>query len=524
MNGKFAKVRTMTLAVLFLCLLNSGVRAQDDSSSTINSIIQLPGDLSLEDHVYEDINLDGLKDLALSVSNRKKPYERSLRIYYQQDGDTGFKMEPDEIITLTTDVIAYAFADTDRNPGAEILLFTANACFGYRLQEESKGKIFKITDCEFLWQIQDPYKVFSWQKGVFDFNNDGRMDFVLPQSNGIKMFIQKEEGFVATPLLKMPSGISTNTSQIQVSRNRSNTRTGLSFDGAGDLFGAEKPEKPLVNVNHSINVPLFTDFDGDNLCDILQVSNFIYVWKQEKNEPYLQQNYIRLEIPKDISENAGDQYILDLNRDKRCDFILFARDRNTKKVFTQILIYINHKNPENEDILFDENGIPLQMIKIAGLPGKVQFEDINCDGYPDLSFITFNPDLLDQVKTLASKSIKLQFLAFINDNGKFSRNPDINEEINVLLDNKIRSEAEQGQFFIDYNKDGLLDILVRDTNNHIGLRLSGKTKNGINISNKNVWDMTIPEKSNIVYEQKDKDIKPVLLITGPAQIIHVRFK
>jgi hypothetical protein len=216
---------------------------------------------------------------------------------------------------------------------------------------------------------------------------------------------------------------------------------------------------------------------------------------------------------------------LDLNRDQRCDFIMFTRDKNAKKkVFTQILIYLNPKNSENDDTLFGHEGIPQQLLKIAGLPGKAQLEDINDDGYPDLSFITFRPDLLDQVKTLASKSIKLQFLGFFNNKGRFSRRPDISQDVHVSLSEQGNSESDQGRFLLDYNEDGLLDVLVRDTDKHIGLRLLRKTKNGIHIAKTNIWDMTIPEKARIQYEQTKNHAKPVLLILGPDQIIHVRFK
>jgi hypothetical protein len=76
--------------------------------------------------------------------------------------------------------------DSDVHPGAEILLLTANACFGYRLQEESPGRIFKIADCDFLWQMPDPKHVFSWQRAVLDFDGNGRSDVLLPQSGGFK--------------------------------------------------------------------------------------------------------------------------------------------------------------------------------------------------------------------------------------------------------------------------------------------------------------------------------------------------
>jgi hypothetical protein len=119
----------------------------------------------------------------------------------------------------------------------------------------------------------------------------------------------------------------------------------------------------------------------------------------------------------------------------------------------------------------------------------------------------------------------LQFLSFINDKkGCFSRNPDINHEFNVLLEQQNQSGIELIRFFTDFNNDGLLDVLVRDKNNHIGLHLLSKTKNVIKILNKSVWDMTIPEKADIVFEKTKSDMKDVLIITSPDQVMYVRFK
>jgi len=528
MNKRNKIFKIVMLMVISICLLDCLVAA-NESSLAISSIIQLPKGLTVQDQVYKDINLDGEKDLILSVSNKEKDFDRSLRIYYQKNNNLGFKLEPDEIITLTPDVIAFACADIDQNPGTEILLFTANACFGYRIHEENGNKIFKITDCEFLWQIPDPDKVFSWQDAIVDFNNDGKLDFLIPQAKGLKILFNKGTEFISTPLLEIP--IESVSISSNVSFNRNNNRSGFNMSADFGSRSNSVGTKPLVNVNNSVNVPVFTDCDGDQCYDIvINSSNHLYVWEQNEVEPFFSNQNEYLNITKENEEDkdtiiSNNQYVLDLDGDKYFDYILMQRDGNSKKVFTQILIYLNQKSSKDDVILFDEQGVPQQLIKIAGLPGKAQFQDINCDGYPDLSFMIFNPDLLDQVETLASRSIKLQYLSFFNDKkGCFSKNPDISHEFSVSLEEQNQSGTEPIQFLIDFNNDGLLDVLVRDKSNHIGMRLLKELKKSIKIMDKDVWDMIIPDNARILYEETSIGKNDVLIITNPDQVLYVRFK
>ncbi|MFC1761507.1 hypothetical protein ACFL6U_05445 [Planctomycetota bacterium] len=522
--------RYLFLTVVFLGCLVQGTQAGESSSRVRHSVIQLPNEIKRHDQIYEDINQDGLKDLVVATSDNEKRFARFLRVYYQQDGDPSFGLEPDAIIPLTPDVIAYACADTDPQVGSEILLFTANACFGYRLQAETLGHIYKIVDYEFLWQIPDPFRVFSWQRAILDVDGDHRADIFMPQSEGLRILLRQESQFVLTPLLTNPGDDSGNTSNVRVDKDQSGTHISFGFEGMGHLFGGSTPNKPLVKVRHAVHVPLFTDWNGDRKHDIVtQTSNYLHVWQQESQEVFQEEPHLSLELPldddgKERYDFSRAQYVLDVNRDERCDFILVTRDRNAKKLFTQILIYINPENPETDGPLFGREGIPQQLIKVAGMPGKAQLADINCDGYPDLSFVLFRPDLLDQVKTLASKSIKLQFLVYFNNKGRFSKTPDITQDVYVSLQEQGNSEFDQGRFLVDFDGDGLLDVLVRDKNTHVGLRLLKKTKNGIHITKANVWEMPIPERSQLVSASTKNDSESVLLIVGPSQIIHVRFK
>ena len=518
--------RRLILPVLCAaCLLAQVSFAQDQTSGTVNSFIQIPSTLKLKDQIYHDLDQDGLSDLILSVGHHETQYKRFLRIHHQQSGDSGFDMEPDEIIPLTPDVIAYACGDIAPDPGAEILLFTANACFGYRLGKQGRDALFKVVDHEFLWQLPDKDHVFSWQKAMLDFNDDDQVDLCLPQADGLSIRLQDRFNFTGAAHLQVPEDrVRRDSQQVQVDKIESRLTISLGFKGSGALFGNNGNSESLVNVRHSTHVPLFTDFNGDALYDIVaQTKRHLYVWAQGSSQAFQTEPTLSLEVPKDKDANpdldiAANQYVVDLNQDNRCDFILCTKDRTSKKLFTQILVYINR-----EDGLFDEQGMPQQLIKIAGLPGKAQLEDINGDGYPDLSFVTFRPDLLDQVKTLASKSIELQFLAYFNDRGRFSRRPDLTQNVYVSLDGKGYSEAEQGRFLLDFDGDGLRDLLVRDTSTHLGIRLLRKTRHGIQILKTFAWEMTMPSNAHIVHERTHTD-QPVLLIVGSDQIMHVRFK
>ncbi len=527
MKRSFLYFKILVVVVLFS--VGTEVQAQDAVGIT-HSVIQLPTELKLEDQIYEDINQDGLKDLALATSHRDRRFVRSVRIHYQQASQPRFRNEPDHIIPLTRDVIAYACADTDPHPGAEILLFTANACFGCRIQKESRNRIYKIVACDFLWQLPDPHHAFSWQGGVLDFDGDGRIDLLLPQSDGLKVLIQKETGFMPAPLLAVSKDRQINRSNVRMDNDQSGRRLTIGFEGASRFFGTDKRPKPLVSVHHDVGVPLFTDWNGDRRYDILtQTSSHMYLWQQGSQETF---THTPLDIPLPIDDHqdtgmvdiTNKQYVLDLNGDSCCDFILFTRDRHSKKrLFTQVLIYINHRDKEDRHALFGDQGMPEQLLKIAGVPGQAQLTDINGDGYPDLSFVTFRPDLLDQVKTLAAKAVKLQFLAFLNYRGRFSSKPDLTQDVYVSVDEQENSNTDQGRFLVDFNGDGLLDVLVRDTKTHIGLRLLRKTKKGMQISKTDVWDTTIGEKARLLYEHTQNPSDPVFLIAAPDQLIHVRF-
>lgn len=508
--------------IVWLCLLGPGYLVQAADSENLLSIIQLPKELQLRDQTYRDINDDGLTDLILSVGHRETPFKRSLRIYCQQRSRPCFALEPDEIVPLTPDVIAYALAETDPSVGQEVLLFTAQACFGYRLQGQRDQRLFKMVEGEFLWQLPDKNHVFSWQDAILDIDGNGTDDIFWPQAGGFCMVLQHDHHFEMTPWMSMP------LVQQEDTRKPGEIRLEVDFKELGQTFGLAARPGPLVQASQSCRVPLFTDFNGDGRLDVIaQAPENLSLRLQSNAAALFSETAVTIPLPLEEGDerrlsSTSHRSVVDLNRDGRCDFVLVSKNRRAKNLSTQVLIYMNKPEAHVRQALFGPEGMPDQFMKLSGLPGDVQIVDINGDGYPDLSFPVLRFDLLDKVKTMTSRSIEFQLLVFLNRKGRFQRIPDLMQDMSLSLEDNMESEGQLGRFVVDYNGDGLLDALQRVSDDRLGLRLLRQTKKGLSLAKPLAWDMAVESEAKVIPVGLEQD--PVLLVVQSDQIMQVRFK
>ncbi len=509
-------LRSITLgSLVLLCLIIPTVRAED-----LVALIQLPQEWKLRDQTYGDLNADGLEDLVLSVGHRDTEFKRALRIHYQRTTPPYFAMEPDEVVTLTPDVIAYALADVDSNPGREVLLLTAAACFGTRLSSPSGERLFKLADCDLLWQLPNKDTAFSWQDAVLDINGDGREDVFWPQSGGFRVLLQSDDGLRVTDWRATPRV------QNEDTRAPGEIRVSVDFKDLGTTFGLAAQPGPLVEAFHSCRVPLFRDFDGDGCLDLLtQTPKELSLWRQNAGDPLFPEGPATLTLPLEEGADASvvsatHHALVDLNNDGRCDFVLVSRVRHSKQLSAQLLIYLNEPAADETEALFGSDGMPDGFMKLAGLPGTLQVVDINGDGYPDLSLPVIRFDLLDKVKTVTSRSLDFQWLVFLNQQGRFNRQPDLMQDMTLSIEDQ--SDGALGRFVTDYNGDGLLDVLVRVSESRLGLRLLRRTKTGLSLAEPLAWEMAVDPEAKVILTGPGDD--PVLLIVQSDQIMQVRFK
>jgi hypothetical protein len=148
---------------------------------------------------------------------------------------------------------------------------------------------------------------------------------------------------------------------------------------------------------------------------------------------------------------------------------------------------------------------------------------VNGDGLPDLSLATFRPDLIDSIRSSASKTIDLGFHVFLNRNGSFAVRADLNGHL-VLRARKLEQARAflSARFFADVTGDGLKDLLVQDSRSSLVILAPKRRPRGLELGSEPIWKLSwdgfgllrIPEDSGETRE---------LLIILRDQILHVSF-
>src|SRR5262249_46778503 len=86
----------------------------------------------------------------------KRGAARELRIHLQRP-DGSFAPEPDRLVALKSDIVAFAIADVRAEPGAELLFFTASSCFSYSTAVEGfAGDARKLFSWDLPLDLPDP--------------------------------------------------------------------------------------------------------------------------------------------------------------------------------------------------------------------------------------------------------------------------------------------------------------------------------------------------------------------------------
>ena len=193
-----------------------------------------------------------------------------------------------------------------------------------------------------------------------------------------------------------------------------------------DLEQDAIPLSPEIEILAERMIPADLDNDGDlDIVLIDQSSNQIHILENLGDTSF----ELTTQSPIQVGDSPRDVAIKDINGDAIPDIVVLAREVLPSAIFrTEV------------DVLLNVGGLQYSSParhRISGEPFALAIGDLNADGIPDIAVTTFNPPSVILFPGL--------------ENGQF---------IDPFL--LVAGADPRGLGLIDFNEDGLLDIVVAD--------------------------------------------------------------
>jgi hypothetical protein len=497
--------------------------------------VALPKGFVVLDALLADVDGAGGDDLVIAraaLTDEGKGMRRSLTVHLDRDGR--LSAEPVRTLDLPADVVAYLVADVHDDPGAEIVLLNARGAFAWRTRADAKPPIVRLFETDFLWQVPDDGEVFAWQSAARDLDGDGLVDLCLPEPFGFRVGLQRRDesgasegksGFPDVRRLEVPAP---GTDSVLVERGaggrsgqararRRGREVSVGFDEEGLSF--EENQGPLLSIFEVTPAPQLVDWDADSDLDLVaHTAEDVLVWENLGGGPggFEAEPTLRLKAPVvrdegrmlDVSFSA---HTVELDGDGRIDCVIFAGDKRSKDVRTQGLVFLRGPEPE-EAPLFGAEGVPSQVLVLAGFVASPRFPDVDGDGLDDLVVTVLRPDLIDAVRAASTERIDAQLYVYLNQGGRFSRKPDLEHSLSFSAD----SSEYAVRFVSDVDGNGLLDLFVRDDvgdgRGRLSVRRTRRERERLTIVEKPLWELTVGEDARLVFPERDAVNKGILVI------------
>lgn len=499
--------------------------------------LQSEADWKPVDALVAQIDGEGEPEVLVVSSSRSKVGARRVEVWKLGTGAATLA----KAVDLTPDVVAIATGDVLPAVGEELVLFNAGGAFALS-PLAAKPQAERLAECDFLWQVPDPARAFLWQDGVADLDGDGLVDLVLPEPGGFAVVMQRRprregEAWGVASRVRVPeeadgAGVWLSATRregpaVRGSRKRPSFTLELTGGEENETLGSRPPA--LVQTSESVSAPFFLDWDADSDLDLfVQTTHHLHVFLQEGGRFKVVPELTRA-LPFEIDagrrlDTSYSSHVVDLDRDKRADCVIFAGDKRSEDIRTQALFFAQAAM-KSQPLPFGKDGTPTNLLVFAGFISGPRFVDLDADGYPELVLRAVRPDLIDQLRSVSTQSIEADLLVYRNRKGVLARQPEISLRRSIPIE-RFQLTAE---FLGDLTGDGLSELVMRDEPEKLRVlfvRAQGAgDKQTWSVFEKPLWETAVHEDAAVELVPARAGLpRPALLVTEPNQVLFVRFR
>jgi hypothetical protein len=525
------------LALLALASAAPPPGLESQSPRTFGEVItlQLEKGGTVKDVWTADIDGDGEVDVIVSSADPKRPFARRLNVFRARASAPHLASTPEPVLELTPDVVAWAAGDVDPARGEELLLFSARGAFAWRTAEKPEQRFARLCELDFLWQPPDSEECWACPFAPCDLDGDKRVDLLVPEPDGYAVALQARApatGFTAVQHLRLPDDAFSTESLLRgraqsSGDSGSGRRIELRF---GDESDVRRP-RAMLSVTERTPAPQILDFDADRRLDVLaQGATKLYVWTQQEGGSFATAPRFAFPLPVPVDREreldaSYSAHALDTGPDGRADVAIFAGDKRSSDVRTQLLLFVQgagrgdaQQTPEAP--LFGPKNRPQQLLVLGGFVAGASFGDLDGDRKPDLFVRAVRPDLIDQLRSASTETIDADVYVYRNENGLFAKHPDLTWRVNIPIKDFDLTLAFVG----DVNGDGLADLLVRDRPERLRVLPLVRTRDGLGLGETPLFEISLDPKAQIrIVRRADRHAADVFALSGD-QVQCARFR
>ncbi|MFO1051014.1 MAG: VCBS repeat-containing protein [Planctomycetota bacterium] len=469
------------------------------------------------DILFEDIDGDGRRDLLVATEG-DDGVTRRIELFLRHADGSGFSTAPDRSIDVPRDVVAFALADLDPEPGRELVLCSASIAVGMHLCGDGGARPFRIANIELLWQPANLPHTYLLADCVADLDHDGHDDLLIPEPKGYRALLQRRDadGKLACLSFELvtptPPPDATDKSQARLRAQAGSLQIRVRDKDRARLAA-------VVEIEDSVPIPALCDFDGDGDLDVVAlIDHLLCVWPW--NDGYAREPSLRFTV-KDSGSSllnpSRSVQVADLDGDHRFDLLAVTGRAQGDDIESRVEVYLQQPDGHFPDK-------PTDRLLLRGFVDIPRVCDIDGDGLPELVIGSLRTDVLGALANGGSSNLEAQLNVFRNEfrgnRPRFARPVSLAERI-LLPTDVMRGRFRDrmlATWLFDADGDGVRDFLQRTDAEKLQIRRTMRTDSGFELGVA-LWQTTIDKRARVL-PFVDGGRLAMLVVEG-TQVIHL---